>query len=142
MARCERCIHHRIPGLAGDRPYRARRVSRHSRIRSICWRRARSARGFPPDAAPHPAERRGPIIVNATLLVGINIITRIAQLLWIRPPKAHFNLGYHARPIAGILFTAPLMLYVPGFAILITVLCFNLMGDGLRDALDPYMTER
>jgi len=36
----------------------------------------------------------------------------------------------------------PLLLYLPGLAILITVLCFNLMGDGLRDALDPYMTQR
>jgi len=34
------------------------------------------------------------------------------------------------------------MLYLPGFAILITVLCFNLIGDGLRDALDPHLTQR
>jgi ABC-type dipeptide/oligopeptide/nickel transport system permease subunit len=34
------------------------------------------------------------------------------------------------------------MLYIPGLAILVTVLCFNLMGDGLRDALDPHMTQR
>ena len=36
----------------------------------------------------------------------------------------------------------PVIVWAPGIAILITVLCFNLMGDGLRDALDPYMTER
>jgi ABC-type dipeptide/oligopeptide/nickel transport system permease subunit len=33
-------------------------------------------------------------------------------------------------------------LWAPGLAILLTVLCVNLIGDGLRDALDPYMTER
>jgi ABC-type dipeptide/oligopeptide/nickel transport system permease subunit len=30
----------------------------------------------------------------------------------------------------------------PGLAIFITVLCFNLMGDGLRDALDPRHRKR
>jgi ABC-type dipeptide/oligopeptide/nickel transport system permease subunit len=33
--------------------------------------------------------------------------------------------------------TAPLFMIVPGMAIFITVLSFNLFGDGLRDALDP-----
>jgi peptide/nickel transport system permease protein len=32
--------------------------------------------------------------------------------------------------------------FVPGLLIFFTVLSFNLVGDGLRDALDPYMTER
>jgi ABC-type dipeptide/oligopeptide/nickel transport system permease subunit len=35
------------------------------------------------------------------------------------------------------LFTAPHLLFFPGLGIMITVLGFNLMGDGLRDALDP-----
>ena len=35
------------------------------------------------------------------------------------------------------LFTAPHLVFFPGLAIMITVLGFNLMGDGLRDALDP-----
>lgn len=34
-------------------------------------------------------------------------------------------------------FTAPHLVFFPGFAIMITVLAFNLLGDGLRDALDP-----
>jgi len=37
------------------------------------------------------------------------------------------------------LFTAPWVAIIPGVAILITVMAFNFMGDGLRDALDPYM---
>jgi ABC-type dipeptide/oligopeptide/nickel transport system permease subunit len=34
-------------------------------------------------------------------------------------------------------FTAPHLVFYPGFAIMLTVLGFNLLGDGLRDALDP-----
>ena len=35
------------------------------------------------------------------------------------------------------LFTAPHIILIPGIAITLTVLGFNLLGDGLRDALDP-----
>ena len=34
-------------------------------------------------------------------------------------------------------FTAPHLVFFPGFAIMFNVLAFNLLGDGLRDALDP-----
>jgi ABC-type dipeptide/oligopeptide/nickel transport system permease subunit len=37
------------------------------------------------------------------------------------------------------LFNAPWVAIAPGIAILITVLAFNFLGDGLRDALDPYL---
>ncbi len=85
----------------------------------------------------------GPIIVNATLLVGINIINE--------PVLSFFGLGLNPPQSSwGVLLgtsqtffsSDPLMLYLPGGAILITVLCFNLIGDGLRDALDPHMTQR
>ncbi|MCK1977664.1 glutathione ABC transporter permease, partial [Jeotgalicoccus huakuii] len=39
------------------------------------------------------------------------------------------------------LFAAPLVAIMPGVAILITVLAFNFIGDGMRDALDPYMKD-
>ncbi len=39
------------------------------------------------------------------------------------------------------LFSAPWVAIMPGVAILITVMAFNFMGDGLRDALDPYMKD-
>jgi ABC-type dipeptide/oligopeptide/nickel transport system permease subunit len=35
-----------------------------------------------------------------------------------------------------------MLVWAPGLCILFVVLSFNLMGDGLRDALDPYLTER
>jgi ABC-type dipeptide/oligopeptide/nickel transport system permease subunit len=34
-------------------------------------------------------------------------------------------------------FTAPYLVFYPGLAIILVVLSFNLLGDGLRDALDP-----
>ena len=34
-------------------------------------------------------------------------------------------------------FNAPHLVFFPGVAIMITVLAFNMVGDGLRDALDP-----
>lgn len=85
----------------------------------------------------------GPIIVNATLLVGINIINESVLSFFgfgLNPPQSSWGvlLGQ-----SRTFFSAdPLMLYLPGGAILITVLCFNLIGDGLRDALDPHMTQR
>lgn len=39
------------------------------------------------------------------------------------------------------LFSAPWVAISPGFAILIIVLAFNFLGDGLRDALDPFMKQ-
>ncbi len=40
------------------------------------------------------------------------------------------------REFNGI-FTRPLIVLAPGFALTMCVLAFNLVGDGLRDALDP-----
>ena len=39
-------------------------------------------------------------------------------------------------------FTAPHMVFFPGIAIMFTVLGFNLLGDGLRDVLDPQLRGR
>jgi peptide/nickel transport system permease protein len=38
-------------------------------------------------------------------------------------------------------FTAPHLVFFPGFAIMLTVLGFNLLGDGLRDAIDPRLNQ-
>ncbi len=38
---------------------------------------------------------------------------------------------------ATSVFNAPHLVFFPGLAIMMTVLSFNLIGDGLRDALDP-----
>ena len=85
----------------------------------------------------------GPIIVNATLLIGSNIITESTLSFFgfgLQPPLASW--GTMLADSQDYISTHPVLVFVPGIAILITVLSFNLMGDGLRDALDPYMTER
>ena len=40
----------------------------------------------------------------------------------------------------GFWYVDPMYMVIPGLAIFITVLAFNLFGDGLRDALDPRST--
>jgi peptide/nickel transport system permease protein len=85
----------------------------------------------------------GPIIVAATLAVGNNIIAESILSFFgfgLQPPTASW--GTLLNDAQSFISTDPLLVWLPGMAILITVLCCNLIGDGLRDALDPYMTER
>ena len=85
----------------------------------------------------------GPIIVNATLLIGTNIILESVLSYFgfgIKPPDASW--GEMISVGQGIFDVDPWLVLVPGLLIFITVLSFNLVGDGLRDALDPHMTER
>jgi peptide/nickel transport system permease protein len=52
-----------------------------------------------------------------------------------QPPTAEW--GYMLSEARAYVFTAPHLVLFPGIAITLTVLGFNLLGDGLRDALDP-----
>jgi peptide/nickel transport system permease protein len=85
----------------------------------------------------------GPIIVSATLLVGANIISESVLSYFgfgIQPPVASW--GSMIETGQNLVDVQPLLVFIPGLLIFFTVLSFNLVGDGLRDALDPYMTER
>ena len=85
----------------------------------------------------------GPIIVNATLLVGANIILESIMSYFgfgIKDPNPSW--GNMVADGQGYFDRAPWLVFVPALLIFFTVLSFNLVGDGLRDALDPYMTER
>jgi len=85
----------------------------------------------------------GPIIVNATLLIGANIILESVLSYFgfgIQPPVSSW--GSMIATGGNFFDVDPWLLFVPGLLIFFTVLSFNLVGDGLRDALDPYMTER
>lgn len=85
----------------------------------------------------------GPIIVNATLLIGANIIFESVLSYFgfgLQPPSASW--GNMVADGKGLLDVAPWMVLAPGLLIFLTVLSSNLVGDGLRDALDPRMTER
>jgi peptide/nickel transport system permease protein len=82
-----------------------------------------------------------PLIVQATLGIGGAILFAAALGflgLGAQPPLPEWG----AMISDGIPFlrTDPHMVFFPGFAIMITVLGFNLLGDGLRDALDPQQT--
>ena len=84
----------------------------------------------------------GPIIVIASLDVGW-IILGIAGLnflgLGAQPPTPEWGAMLNdARPH---LQTAPRLLLLPGTAIFVAVLGFNLLGDGLRDLLDPRLRQ-
>lgn len=79
-----------------------------------------------------------PLIVQATLGIGTAILDAAALSflgLGAQPPTPEWGamLGAERNQI----FTAPHLVFYPGIAIMITVLAFNLLGDGLRDALDP-----
>jgi ABC-type dipeptide/oligopeptide/nickel transport system permease subunit len=81
-----------------------------------------------------------PLIVQATLSVGITILIAAGLGflgLGVQPPTPEWGsmLGEGRQYI----FNASYMATFPGVAIAISVLAFNLVGDGLRDALDPHM---
>jgi peptide/nickel transport system permease protein len=79
-----------------------------------------------------------PIVVAATLGVGNALLTEasVSYLgLGVQPPIPSWgNMLYNAQ---SYFFNAPWITLYPGLMILITVLCINFVGDGLRDALDP-----
>lgn len=83
-----------------------------------------------------------PLIVLATLGIATAILDTAALSflgLGAQEPTAEWGtmLGRERSQI----FSAPHLVFIPGIAISITVLAFNLMGDGLRDALDPRLVQ-
>ncbi|MEM7124750.1 MAG: ABC transporter permease [Chloroflexota bacterium] len=79
-----------------------------------------------------------PIVVAATLGVGRAIIFEASLSflgLGVQPPTATW--GSMLNRAQAYLVTAPWIAIFPGLLILITVLCVNFVGDGLRDAFDP-----
>lgn len=79
-----------------------------------------------------------PLIVQGTLGIATAILDAAALSflgLGAQPPLPEWGsmLGAERNQV----FTAPHLVFLPGFAIALTVLSFNLLGDGLRDALDP-----
>lgn len=84
-----------------------------------------------------------PLIVRATLGIGGAILETAALSflgLGAQPPTPEWGtmLGTERAQV----FTAPHLVFFPGFAIMLTVLGFNLLGDGLRDAIDPRLNKK
>ena len=83
----------------------------------------------------------GPILVIATLGVAYAILTEASLSflgLGAQPPTPSW--GGMLSTAREQLFTAPWISIFPGLAIFVTVLGLNLLGDGLRDILDPHTT--
>ena len=83
----------------------------------------------------------GPILVIATLGVAYAILTEASLSflgLGAQPPTPSW--GGMLSTAREQLFTAPWISIFPGLAIFVTVLGLNLLGDGLRDVLDPHTT--
>ena len=78
------------------------------------------------------------LIVYATLVMANAILLEAALSflgLGVQPPTASWGLMVSTG--RDVLLVAPHVATVPGLAIMVAVLAFNLVGDGLRDALDP-----
>jgi peptide/nickel transport system permease protein len=80
-----------------------------------------------------------PIIVYTTLIIPNNIIFEASlSFLGVGVPPTTPSWGEMLADAGGGIFTvAPWLMLFPGFFLFFTTLAFNLVGDGLRDALDP-----
>jgi peptide/nickel transport system permease protein len=84
-----------------------------------------------------------PVLVSATIDVAYAILTESALSFLgfgVRPPFATWgNILADGR---NYIFDAPWLFAIPGTAILLVVLAFNLVGEGLRDAMNPRLRKR
>jgi len=79
-----------------------------------------------------------PVIVAATLGIGNTIVLEAGlSFLGLGVPEPAPSWGKMVAEGSEVLFNAWWLATFPGLAIVVTVLAFNLVGDGLRDALDP-----
>jgi peptide/nickel transport system permease protein len=84
-----------------------------------------------------------PVIVSVTLSVGGAILFEAALSflgLGIQPPTPSW--GNMLNNAQEIIYTAPMLAVIPGLLILMVVISFNFLGDGLQDALDPKAIRR
>lgn len=84
----------------------------------------------------------GTVIVQATMSVGTMIIAAASLSflgMGIQPPTPEW--GSMLSESKSYMIAAPYLVFFPGLAITITALSLNLMGDGLRDALDPRLKD-
>ncbi len=79
-----------------------------------------------------------PILVQGTLGIATTILDAAGLSflgLGAQPPTPEW--GVMLSEERSSIFSAPHLVFIPGIAIMLTVLAFNLIGDALRDALDP-----
>jgi peptide/nickel transport system permease protein len=83
-----------------------------------------------------------PILVYSTLLIPTNILFEAALDylgVGLIPPTPSWGQMLSNAVSNGFYYIDPMYMVIPGVAIFLTVIAFNLFGDGLRDALDPRM---
>ena len=78
------------------------------------------------------------LIVMAPLTVALNMLTESAlSFLSIGVQAPNASWGTIIQDGEGLLYTRPMVALAPGIAVAVTVLALNILGDGMRDALDP-----
>ncbi len=84
-----------------------------------------------------------PVLVSATIGIATAILTEAGlSFLGFGVPPPHATWGNILSDGKRFIFDAPWLTFIPGIAILIVVLSFNLFGEGLRDVLNPKLRER
>ena len=84
-----------------------------------------------------------PVLVSATIGIATAILTEAGlSFLGFGVPPPHATWGNILSGGKGFIFDAPWLTFVPGIAILLVVLSFNLFGEGLRDVMNPKLRER
>jgi peptide/nickel transport system permease protein len=84
-----------------------------------------------------------PVLVSATIGIASAILIEAGlSFLGFGVPPPHATWGNILSDGKRFIFDAPWLTFIPGFAILIVVLAFNLFGEGLRDILNPKLRER
>ena len=85
----------------------------------------------------------GPVLVSATIGIAYAILAEAAlSFLGFGVPPPHATWGNILADGRRFIFDAPWLTFIPGIAILIVVLAFNLFGEGLRDVMNPRLRER
>ncbi len=85
----------------------------------------------------------GPVLVSATIGIASAILTEAGlSFLGFGVPPPHATWGNILADGKRFIFDAPWLTFIPGVAILLVVLSFNLFGEGLRDILNPRLRER
>jgi peptide/nickel transport system permease protein len=84
-----------------------------------------------------------PVLVSATISIATAILTEAGlSFLGLGVPPPHATWGNILSDGKNFIFDAPWLTFIPGVAILIVVLSFNLFGEGLRDIINPKLRER
>ena len=84
-----------------------------------------------------------PVLVSATIGIASAILIEAGlSFLGFGVPPPHATWGNILSDGKRFIFDAPWLTFIPGLAILIVVLAFNLFGEGLRDILNPKLRER